>query len=73
MPRGVYDRSGRAKSDGAAQDTIAGKLDALKALARKADRMEAKAKKLRKDADTAAWAAGEARDEFTAKMKELSV
>jgi len=52
--------------------TLAEKLEALKGLAREADKLEAKARKLRQQADRAATAAGEKRDELKLKLGALS-
>lgn len=52
--------------------TLAEKLDDLKGLARDADRLEAKAKKLRQAADQVALEAGDKRDELNDKMRALT-
>lgn len=51
---------------------LAGQLDSLKALAKKADKLEAKAVKLKADAERAAMQAGEARDELAEGMREIA-
>ena len=63
-PRGVYDRTVDPNS-------LVGKLDAMKALARQADKLETKARKLRTQAQAAAMAAGDARDKLGKQMKEI--
>lgn len=68
LERGSNGSKRTPKPEGA----LEGGLKALNALAKKADKLEAKAVALRAQADTTAWAAGEARDEFAAKLKELT-
>jgi hypothetical protein len=73
---GAYcpEHRGKRASNGAARTSngLVGQLDALKAIARQADKLEAKATRLRAEADKAAFAAGEKRDEFAERMRSLS-
>lgn len=66
-------RTKRAAAPKAANGTgLVGQLDSLKALAKKADKLEAKAVKLKADAERAAMEAGEARDQLAEGMREIA-
>ena len=65
----VARRGGRKPID---PESLQGRLSAMRALAVKADKLEARAKELRRKADAAAMLAGEARDELASRMRELS-